>query len=85
MLEIMNVVLWKQGDSGGPLVVEQDGVMVLTGVVSGGIGNGKSRRRRSSSFLSSHLKNSNRFHSSSVMHVVYQSPSTNVVHDWASL
>ncbi|XP_057366832.1 mite allergen Der f 3-like [Daphnia carinata] len=27
-----------QGDSGGPLVVEQDGVMVLTGVVSGGIG-----------------------------------------------
>lgn len=27
-----------QGDSGGPLVVEQDGAMVLTGVVSGGIG-----------------------------------------------
>ncbi|EFX71176.1 hypothetical protein DAPPUDRAFT_60449, partial [Daphnia pulex] len=27
-----------QGDSGGPLVVSQDGVFVLTGVVSGGIG-----------------------------------------------
>jgi hypothetical protein len=27
-----------QGDSGGPLVVAQDGVFVLTGVVSGGIG-----------------------------------------------
>jgi len=27
-----------KGDSGGPLVVAQDGVLVLTGVVSGGIG-----------------------------------------------